>query len=57
MKKYEVVAELTATCVKVIEADNMTHALDKAINLSSQEWMHYNESIDGFRVVSIKDKP
>ena len=56
MKKYEVVAELTATCVKTIEADNIDHALDKATNLSSQEWMHFNESIDEFCIISIKEK-
>ena len=56
MKKYEVEAELIVTCVKVVEADNMAHALDKAINISSQEWMHFNESIDGLNIVKIKDK-
>ena len=57
MKKYEVVAELAATCVKVIEAYDMAHALDKAINISNQEWMHFNENIDGLHIVKIKEKP
>ena len=57
MNKYEVVAELTVTCIKTIEADNMAHALEEAINLSSQEWMHFNDSMDLLRIVSIKDKP
>ncbi len=56
MKKYEVVAELAATCVKVIEADNVAHALKKAMNISTQEWMHFNESIDELNIVKIKEK-
>ena len=56
MIKYEVEAELTTTCVKVIEAYDMAHALDKAINISNQEWMHFNESIYGLHIVKIKEK-
>ena len=56
MKKYEVEAELTITCVKAIEAYDMAHALDKAINISNQEWMHFNESIYGLHIVKIKEK-
>ena len=55
MRKYEVEAELRVTCVKTIEADNMAQALEKAINLSSQEWMHFNESINGLHIVKIKE--
>ena len=56
MKKYEVEAEFRVTCIKDIEGDNMAHALEKAINLSSQEWMHFNDSIDGLHIVKIKEK-
>ncbi len=55
MRKYEVEAELRVTCVKTIEADNVAHALKKAMNLSTQEWMHFNESIDELNIVKIKE--